>query len=344
MEPIKDGVKFDNVMEDIVKKYFKNKHAYCMFPGCNMHAISSHSISKKISLSQIAEDGKLFTIKSKRMYPDKEYGIGDKGIRDASAFMGFCKQHDEMFSSLDKEGIKTEKDVFLQAYRTLCYVLFNERLIDEIAPVFYEGLEGNIPEDRTIKEVVEHAKKNAHQAKERRIKKLIAYCVDILEVLNRYELDSEVFGEDEYLIINGTRNMDVQNPFYNSKQPDLVIIHRKINYQIPVAISTKISYILKPEGREDELFLICIPYKESTDCIIMFDKHESVFAENNYYRHYLANDLNMLDLIEKVMACSEEWWISPNVYKNLPEAKKKVFVDDLYYGTVNICVWQVKNA
>ncbi|WNS43076.1 hypothetical protein [Paenibacillus sp. MMS20-IR301] len=161
------------------------------------------------------------------------------------------------------------------------------------------------------------------------------YCVEVLDVLNRYELDSAVFGEDEYLIIDGIMNQDLKKHINKSNQADLVIIHRMVNYQIPVAISTKISYI-RPKGKEEELFLICIPYKEHSDFIIMFDKHKSLFADNDYYLHYLANDLNMLDLIEKVMACSDDWWINPSVYKNLSEDKKKVFVDDLKFGTVDI--------
>ncbi|WNS43075.1 hypothetical protein [Paenibacillus sp. MMS20-IR301] len=125
MRPNNNALEFDNAVEGNVKKYFNNKHATCMFPGCNEHAISSHAISKKKSLSQIAEDGILFSVKSKRIYPDKEISIGEKGINDASTFKGFCKQHDDIFSSLDKEGIKTEKDVFLQAYRTLSYIISN---------------------------------------------------------------------------------------------------------------------------------------------------------------------------------------------------------------------------
>ncbi|WP_430493547.1 hypothetical protein [Paenibacillus ottowii] len=310
MRPNKEAIEFDNSVENAVKKYLNNKQAYCMYPGCNMHAISSHTISKKISLNQISENGILFSPESKRMYPEKKYGIGEIGINDASTFKGFCKIHDEIFFSVDKNGIKSQKDVFLQVYRVLNFIIFNENVINKMAPLFYEKLNTSL-KNENIKKIIERGKNTATEANEIRIKKLNKYSSNILNIINAGGLNSATFDEEAFLTLDITMDQDIQENSHNKNEDNLIIVHRKVNYHIPVAMATKVSFSLNTQGKEDELFLICIPYENYSDLIIMFAKGKSLFAKNNHYLHYIYNDLNMLELIEKTMVNSEDWWMSP---------------------------------
>ena len=57
-------------------------------------------------------------------------------------------------------------------------------------------------------------------------------------------------------------------------------------------------------------------------------KNGSVFHDNlNWYLQY---DINTLNLIEKVMMSSENWWLKPSIFYNFPVEKQKIINEDLY--------------
>ena len=84
-------------LHDSVQSAKSHAH-YCMFPGCEGHAIESHSQSEGMSLSHISENGKVMCVANA---PEKEFvtlsrtaihasAIYLAPISKASTFRGFC--------------------------------------------------------------------------------------------------------------------------------------------------------------------------------------------------------------------------------------------------------------
>lgn len=82
-------------------------------------SIQSHSISRKKSLSAIAENNHVFGMKLEFKGKMEFKKIG---LRQASTFAGFCEKHDsELFASFEKYDFeKTKKQFFDLCYRALC--------------------------------------------------------------------------------------------------------------------------------------------------------------------------------------------------------------------------------
>ncbi|WP_239670052.1 hypothetical protein, partial [Pseudomonas aeruginosa] len=87
----------DNQHERRAKEILRRSSKWvCVYPGCDEKSIYSHAVSESISLSTISENGHLLTIKSQRKGDLKELSFGKISMHDASAFNGFCNQHDDI--------------------------------------------------------------------------------------------------------------------------------------------------------------------------------------------------------------------------------------------------------
>lgn len=92
----------------------------CIYPGCADQSIPrSHTIQKAGPLSFIAEESHVV---SPWFAPNSEgYSIARVGLNDASTFPGFCQKHEAVFHEFETTGeIKTERDIVLQVFRTIC--------------------------------------------------------------------------------------------------------------------------------------------------------------------------------------------------------------------------------
>lgn len=96
---------------------------------CN-EIISAHSIQKRGQLGLIAENGHVYRFNADpstlRQTDDGMPQPKMIGINKASAFLGFCKQHDNsLFELIDNEPLKPNKlQIALYAYRCLCREYF----------------------------------------------------------------------------------------------------------------------------------------------------------------------------------------------------------------------------
>lgn len=86
----------------------------CLYPDCTKFAISSHSQQKEGQLRVIAKNGLVYALDRNLFhhikYVLREEGgnrlITEKGIREASAFPGYCSQHDQMiFAPIEKHEL-----------------------------------------------------------------------------------------------------------------------------------------------------------------------------------------------------------------------------------------------
>lgn len=97
--------------------------------GSCKNYINAHSIQKNQSLSAIAAEGEVYMISSKYSDIKKHKGrlqFEKAGIKKASTFLGFCKDHDnELFAPIDDFPLfPTDQQIMLYAYRSLCRELF----------------------------------------------------------------------------------------------------------------------------------------------------------------------------------------------------------------------------
>ncbi|WP_379138666.1 hypothetical protein [Paenibacillus sp. sgz500958] len=270
------------------------------------------------SLEMLNEQGEvrnLLAPKSRRAYPNKSMLIEDCGIPHASTFKGFCKLHDEMFSRLDKSGIESEKDIFRQVFRSLSYHVFREKVIYVIRPKFMEKIEREKLDselDLKIAKFIDFGYSNATEKINKRIEKLDKQRLSIKKFLDTMD--------DKHYAYPLTDFTSPEIPQY--------VVYKRLDFQVPVAMNARISFTLG-DDLVHHVILICMPAKETTDFIIVTDK-ELHAKESSYFASVINDDIYILNLIERFIVMTDEWWIKPSVYNNLSEERKKILIEDLY--------------
>ena len=115
---------------------FDEVHCSC---GCS--TIGSHSIARQALLRKIAENGEVYVWEQNpaKMYHRNANGSNAKieltrwGIKKASVFRGFCKNHDDLlFNRIDSPIDSFDKEVLLQMhYRAISYEYFHKKTSTE---------------------------------------------------------------------------------------------------------------------------------------------------------------------------------------------------------------------
>lgn len=105
--------------------------------SCGGETIGSHSIARQTLLKRIADNGEVYVWEQnpEKMYyrntngSDAEIELKKWGIKKASVFHGFCKNHDELlFNRIDCPIISFDKEVLLQMhYRAISYEYFHKK-------------------------------------------------------------------------------------------------------------------------------------------------------------------------------------------------------------------------
>jgi len=96
-----------------VEKKFGKLKFRCLYPGCGQSAISSHSQQKEGQLRAIAKSGLVYAIDRNLFQQIKSMLRGEgncsftkKGIHEASAFAGYCSEHDQMiFAPIENQKL-----------------------------------------------------------------------------------------------------------------------------------------------------------------------------------------------------------------------------------------------
>lgn len=105
--------------EKKLESYFNRKLCLAPFEDCSSTYVRAHTISKERHLRKIAEKGHVEAYKANLWNRDNTVSIGAIGIKEASAFYGFCSKHDtELFFDIDNLPYSSSpKQNFLFAYR-----------------------------------------------------------------------------------------------------------------------------------------------------------------------------------------------------------------------------------
>jgi len=294
--------KINDKLADYLSGKIKSR---CMFPECKNYAIKSHSISKNSSLQLIAENGLLLHPKVKRddPSPKKNIKFENIGINRASAFRGFCDEHEQLFYDIDTSGIETLRDLILQIYRFLSKDIFvNNAIMKSERLVFKEGFIYN--------EKFEKSKHTNSNILSNYFHKMLYDFPEANDKIDKSLSEGNVFK----LRLNGHNNLDVS------------IIYKEIPLRIPVALQKK--FTLTKSATVYEIITIILPSQNGTSCIFL-----SSYDELKYFHSKISKDIDALCLIETLMMLDTDWYTSPSVFNDFSTEKKLFLEKDFRYVT-----------
>jgi hypothetical protein len=120
-ENLRKSLFFEHVSNSL--KLYRSNHN-CIYLDCKKKSIkSSHTISKKLFLGAIEEDGHV--LRPKFDYASRSFILDKIGVNLASTFPGFCTVHEALFQDFEeKNQFNTPQHFNLKLYRTMVKMSF----------------------------------------------------------------------------------------------------------------------------------------------------------------------------------------------------------------------------
>lgn len=291
----------------------------CLYKRCEKYSIGSHAVSKNYYLKNISENGEVISFIPFRNSESKELIPNRVGINKATVFPGFCKEHDNIFNSIDINGITTIRDLLLQCYRSVCFWQFT---LDNAGRLTH-----SVQEDvnDTIKSIFN------------KICPSFNYDVYLNEEYKKKRYDSinpikevkcvleNMLATPQYAInINKTINLNVQ---------DLEILYCKVDEVIPVVLNTMNT------THYGNIFHIVLPNKDYTEIIVVNSTHKEIKLFDAW-KSATTNMLNIIQLIECWMIANETWYIKPSLFEQIPNERLTLIRDDIRYWQGEKKLWE----
>ncbi len=290
----------------------KRSSHICLYPGCKEKAILSHSISKSI-LSLIAKNGKIIepifdrncvkgtfeeALKDNRI----NLKLKENGLSKASTFKGFCHEHDNsIFTNIDNRGIVTQRDIFLQLYRTACMYFFTYNIISEAEQKNVHGYEYNSNSEFEQKIPIS-------------LDKIIFLLNDLL--IDFPELDKPISIKPDEIFVT--------RPFSNKINLNIEIFYKKIDFLCPLALQK--DFTVSMDGIFQHSIIVVTPSKESTNLIILC--HPSITGQ---YGKFFQNKIGLLNLIESIIMSDADFYLAPDEFNKWDTQKIKFLEEDYYF-------------
>lgn len=238
-----------------------------------------------------------------------DFFLNKVGVGKASIFRGFCKEHDNIFCSLDNKGeIITIRDIIIQFYRIISKNHLISRNIEDSAysaslhlPILY------INEKLSIK-----------------TERLLSLFNDLIIDFDELEKDIPQINNGIYLL----------KPF-NKSEKDFPyrIIYKKSNIKIPIILQKKL--LLKNEGELYNEYLSILPIQEGISILILC-KDENI----NRYRSLIKDNIDILCFIEKLFIMDSEWYLSPEVVSIWSDKKKELIKNDYFFSRYELNLFE----
>lgn len=291
----------------------KDNSEICMFSDCNESCIKSHSISRNV-LKHIADNqevimpiidpcnlGNNFNELEKTDKPNIEFKR--KNIASAGTFRGFCEKHDNaIFQALDDYGIKTQRDIFLQLYRTTCKYFFSNKSVEKTEwDTFGQYYYANPEFER----------------------KIFLSIYELKDFLEDMLID---FPELASPIPETVNNSLTLAPWSNKFEKKCMVIYKclpkdfnfVIENNLILKVNDKIShciFVLLPGENYSNLFAISSP-----EIITMIHSH-------------LYSEIQILNTIESILMQDSQFYLNPKIIENWSTEKKRMIVDDFFFVT-----------
>ena len=318
-----------------MNKVFEFEKDKCCYYNCNEEGIKAHAISKKISLSTIAEDYHLLSFSPKQVnrYLKKEF-FKSSSVEKSTTSKSFCKKHDDIFESLDKNEIQTVQDILLQSYRMVSILLNQERIasyslyIDK--KISEEDVVNFLKKDEKYNKLVEKLNDEIIDIVKRKISFEIQEKIDsdlaVIENFSMYLLHLFDLGENE------DKTIEI-NKFYafSTNNMEYSLFFYKTDFQIPVAMNSMRKLVIDNETLN--YYINIIPYTNSNIILGVIPKqlirYDSI-VEN--IEQAFIDKLSVLNFVESIIASNDDWYIQPSIINSMDEVKRNIFMQDCMFN------------
>lgn len=297
----------------------------CYFPFCNNPAITdSHSISNKLMLNPIAENGHLISPRL-NLFTEKIEVNNPIGIKKASVFPGFCREHENKFRFENEGEIKSESELQMHLFRSVCYhlhflkaekkksILIRDYFSDLFLPLIDDFISCN--------------------------PKLITSKTEV-----RSFLESEILGERKLRVrqrkadIKYTmKNWFYPNANYFGKKLPSSLFSQSIELKPLLKIALSAPYLLKgtPVDHENSpdfnfnIYINVFPNKGKSMIHLVSKKerkNELVELANSFEK---SPGLG-LNFIQRIMLFhTENWFMAPSIWNGLPLGIKEKLLNSM---------------
>ena len=272
----------------------RKKKGKCIIPDCDKKCVSSHTIPESAVLRRIAHQKDV-------LYPKFDAQLGlyrckPINIGKASAFPGFCIDHEKLFSGFEINGDFEDPSIALQNLRVVYRYIFEKSSLLKVFKRRFASYK---------KEITDYQRERFTQAK-RFLKKGVTLTNvddDITEHLKTQ------ISKLEYMLAS-IHNEDLV-PLIETltgKDSSISLIAAHIDCEVPICLAGK-SEFKASEGKYT-VHLSIFPAPGKTFCCFSLPKsHEQDFR--SILERY-ENDLEFLKFIESWMVHGTDfWYINP---------------------------------
>lgn len=306
--------------------------------GCNKTAINSHAISGEQSLRFISENGNMKYFKSIRKsnaINGKKILLNPIGINIASTFKGFCHEHDDnIFYNLDNNSIKTSmQELLLQAYRSICFVLFRAGFIKirneysgNFLKVYFslDKIKDVLKEDIKIDKVPDDIIMNLfNDLNDERLNKDNKE-LDCL-VLYKNNIEKYLFLQTDFKKLEGSKKEHI----FSENDCDICVLYKQVGFKIPVALLN--NHFLRIRNEHNTLLITVVPCDNSSEIYWIFEKR-FLPTFRIKWDLIIKKDIYILNMIESSMMCCEDWYITPSVIDSIPKQRFQIIEEDMYFN------------
>lgn len=284
----------------------RKKKGKCIIHDCDKRCVSSHTIPESAVLKRIAH-------KKEVLYPKIDtqvdaYQCKPINIGKASAFPGFCTEHENLFSGFETDGNFEDPSIALQNLRIVYRYMFEKT---SLLNVFKRRLLSY------KKEITDYQRERFTQAKKFLKKGVTLTNVDddITEHLKAQ------ISKLEYMVAT-IHNEDLV-PLIDTltgKDASISLIAAHIDCEVPICLAGKSEF--KVNGVKYTVHLSIFPAPGKTFCFFSIPKsHEQDFI--SILERY-ENDLDFLKFIESWMVHGTDfWYINPIEWASYSEKKQE---------------------
>ena len=315
-----------------LQKYYRTPRK-CIYPGCNNKSvIYSHTISKSTFLKFIAEKQHVLTPAFD--FQHRRFAMKSVGINKASAFPGFCEDHERLFFDFEIDGIiRSNHHVYLQVFRTICREAVIKKIQINTLNKYIEKLTKRITknsvkfiESKLGKKFITDHNVTLNSLSFTNLSEGIAVAE---KSKNKLERLLKLLEED--YLPNATKEIEEKGEW---------LAHYRIDIEesAPVCLSGLGNFSVNDNATHHNVHAILNvlpnPNKIFLSITVLL-KHQKYLQD--YLAHFLNHLNGPLNMIEAWMGNgTDHWFIKHSEWEALPHDRKKKILADMYDESQNI--------
>ncbi|SFW69480.1 hypothetical protein [Pseudomonas sp. NFACC04-2] len=283
----------------------RKKKGKCIIPDCTDRCVSSHTIPESAVLKRVAHANEV-------LYPEynaqlKVYECKPINIKKASAFPGFCVQHESIFSGFEVNGDFEDPSIALQNLRIVYRYLFG---LSSLTKVFKRKLAAY------KKEITDYKLQRFSEVK-RLLKKGLT-LINIEDEITLH-LKSQIEKlENQYAYIHNEDLVPLVNTL-SGEGSSISMIAVHLDCEVPMCLAGKSEF--KSDDKKYTVHLSIFPRPGKTFCCFSLPKlHEEDFTKI-LIKH--STDIGFLNVIESWMVYGTDfWYINPTEWNSYSKEKQ----------------------